>query len=268
MTALGAMTALGTALRVEVLAWRRSTVQRVATPLLVLLVPLAAVGLTALARSGAVDGAGAPKLAAYATGDPATTHLGVAGQVLAVAALMAGGFAAAAVFGQPLADGRAGAYFGLATPRGTVALARGLVVLAWTAACVLVAIGLTVALSAAVTAAASGSFGSTAWAAAGRALGAGVLAAGLAVPFAAVATATRSPLATVGALIGVVALTQLVVLVGGGSWFPYAVPSLWTGTGGPAAAAGVGGGALALTAAVAPAGAALVVAQWRRLTDV
>ena len=92
--------------------------------------------------------------------------------------------------------------------------------------------------------------------------------AGLALPFAAVATATRSALATVGALIGVVALTQVVVLVGAGAWFPFAVPSLWTGTGGPGAAAEIGGGALALTAAVAPAAAVLVVAQWRRLTDV
>jgi len=262
------MSALGTALRVEALAWRRSTVQRLATPLLVALVPLASVGLTALARSGAVDGPGAAKLADYATGDLATTHLATAGQILSVAVLMAGGFAVAAAFGQPLADGRAGAWFGLATPRGTLALARGLVVLGWVAACVVAAVALTAGASAAVAATTAAPFGPTAWAAAGRALAAGLLGAGLALPFAAVATATRSPLATVGALIGVVALTQLVVLVGAGAWFPYAVPSLWTGTGGPDAAADVGGAALALTAAVAPVGAALVVAQWRRLTDV
>ncbi|WP_344248907.1 hypothetical protein [Isoptericola hypogeus] len=262
------MSALGTALRVEALAWRRSALQRLATPLLVLVVPLAAVGLTALARSGAVDGAGAAKLADYATGELATTHLVVAGQILTVATLMAGGFACAAVFGQPLADGRAGAYFGIATPRGTLALARGLVVLAWAAACVLVAVGLTVAVSAGAAASVSASFGPTAWAAAGRALAAGLLAAGLALPFAAVATLTRSLLATVGSLIGVVAMTQVIVLVGGGAWFPYAVPSLWTGTGGPEAAAAIGGPALALTAVVAPAAAALVVAQWGRLTDV
>jgi len=262
------VTGLRIALRVEAMAWRRSTVQHLATPLLVLLVPLASVGLTALARSGAVGGAGAAKLADYATGDLATTHLVLAGQVLSVAVLIAGGFAVAATFGQPLADGRAGAYFGLATPRGTLALARGLVLLGWVAACVVAAVALTVGASAAVAATASTPFGPTAWAAAGRALVAGLLAAGLALPFAAVATATRSPLATVGALIGVVALTQVVVLVGAGAWFPYAVPSLWTGTGGPEAAADVGGAALAITAAVAPVGAALVVVQWRRLTDV
>ncbi|WP_277211076.1 hypothetical protein [Isoptericola croceus] len=259
------MTGPGTALRVELLAWRRSTVQRLATPLLVLLVPAAAVGLTTLARSGALVGAGAAKLAEYATGDLATTHVTAAGQVLAVATLMAGGFAVAATFGQPLADGRAGAYFGLATPRWTVAWARCLVVLGWAAACTVAAVALTVALSAAVS---PDGLGAEAWAAAGRALAAGLLGAGLAMPFAAVATATRSPLATVGALIGIVALTQMVVLVGGGAWFPYAVPSLWTGTGGADAAAGIGTGGLLLTAAVAPAGIAVVVQQWRRLTDV
>jgi len=262
------MNALRTALLVEALVWRRATVQRLATPLLVTLVPVTSVGMTALARSGAAGGAGAAKLADYATGDIATTHLLVAGQILSVAVLMAGGFGVAAGFGQPLADGRAGAAFGLATPREALALARALVVLGWLAACVVGAVALTVGASAAVAASMSAPFGSSAWEAAGRALAAGLLGAGLVLPFAAVATATRSALATIGTLIGVVALTQLVVLVGAGAWFPYAVPSLWTGTGGPAAAAAIGGPALALTAAVAPAAAALVVVQWRRLTDV
>ncbi|WP_166851019.1 hypothetical protein [Isoptericola sp. BMS4] len=262
------MTSLATALRTEALAWRRSTVQRLATPLLILLVPIASVGMTALARSGAVAGTGAAKLADYATGDLATTHLVVAGQVLSVAVLMAGGFGVAAAFGQPLADGRAGAWFGLATPRGTLALARCLVVLGWVLACALAAVALTVAASAAAAASVAEPFDPTAWAAAGRALAAGSLGAGLALPFAVVATATRSPLATVGSLIGMVATTQLVVLLGAGSWFPYAVPSLWTGTGGPEAAAAIAPGALWLTAAIAPAACAVVVHQWRRLTDV
>ncbi len=259
---------LRTALRVEALLWRRSTVQRVATPLLLGLIPLASVGITALARSGAVAGPGAAKLADYATGPLATTHLAVCGQVLAVALLGAGGFACAAAFGQPLADGRVGALFGLATPRGTLALARSFVLLGWAAACAVLAVGITLALSGAVTAASGAPFGLDAWAAAGRALGAGLLAAGLALPFAAVATVTRSPLATVGVLIGLVAFTQLIVVVGAGAWFPYAVPSLWTGTGGPQAAATVSPVALGLTAGVAPVAIVAVVHQWRRLTDV
>jgi ABC-2 type transport system permease protein len=259
---------LRTALRVEALLWRRSAVQRIATPVLVLIVPLASVGMTALARSGAVAGPGAAKLVDYAVGPLAATHLAACGQVLSVALLVAGGFACAAAFGQPLADGRAGALFALATPRGTLALARALVVLGWAAACAVAAVALTAGASAVITAAAGEAFGADAWSAAGRAVVAGLLAAGLALPFAVVATATRSPLATVGALIGLVALTQLVVVVGAGAWFPYAVPSLWTGTGGPAAAAAVSPGALLLTAAVAPVAIAAVAQLWRRLTDV
>lgn len=262
------MTGLGTALRVEALAWRRSTVQRIATPLVLVLLPLASVGTTALARSGAVDGAGAAKLADYAHGPLAVTHLTVAGQVLAVGLLMAAGFAYAAAFGQPLADGRAGSLFGLATQRSTIAQARCLVVLGWAAGCALAAVSLTVVASTAVVTVGGETFTDEAWATAGQALLVGLLAACLAPPFAAVATATRSPLATVGTLIGVVALTQVVVLVGGGAWFPYAVPSLWTGMGGVQVAASVTPAALGLTAAVAPAAIAVVVRQWRRLTDV
>jgi ABC-2 type transport system permease protein len=125
-----------------------------------------------------------------------------------------------------------------------------------------------VVTSAIVTASAGEEFRSDAWAAAGRALAAGLLGAGLALPFAWVATATRSMLGTVGALVGVVALTQVVVVLGGGLWWPYAVGSLWTGMGGPAAAADVGPTHLALTAAVAPAATVAVILTWRRLTDV
>ncbi|WP_402468547.1 ABC transporter permease [Isoptericola aurantiacus] len=262
------MTGLGVALGTELLTWRRSAVQRVASLLLVLVVPVAATGLVTLARSGAVVGAGAAKLADYATGDAATTQLVAAGQVLSVAVLMAGGFGAAAAFGQPLADGRAGAFVGLATPTGSVALARCLVLLGWAAACTAAAVALCVAAAGATGLVTGSGMDGAAWSAAVRALGAGLLAACLAAPFGAVATLTRSPLATVGTLVGTVAVTQMVVLVGGGAWFPYAVPSLWTGTGGAGAAAAVGPGALLLTAAVGPLGIAAVVLQWRRLTNV
>jgi ABC-2 type transport system permease protein len=88
------------------------------------------------------------------------------------------------------------------------------------------------------------------------------------LPFAWLATVTRSQLGTVGGLVGMVALTQIVVLLGGGSWFPYAAPSLWTGMGGAAAAAAVGLPHLLLAAAVGPVATAAVVQTWRRLTNV
>ena len=257
---------LRAALAVEALKLRRSTVARIATALLVLLVPLGSIGMVALARSPRAVGPTAAKLAEYATGDLATTHLLVCGQVLSVAALAAGGFFVAWSFGRELESGTAGALFGLAVPRATIALAKCLVALAWIASCVVLTVAVTTAASAVVTAAPDEPF--AAWAGARDAVLAGLLGGGLALPFAWVATATRSQLGTVGALVGVVALTQIVVLLGGGSWFPYAAPSLWAGMGGAAAAAAVGLPHLLLAAAVAPLAIAAVVRAWRRLTNV
>jgi ABC-2 type transport system permease protein len=259
---------LRTALSVEALKLRRSVVARLATVLLLVLVPLGSVGMVALARSPRAVGPTSAKLADYATGDLATTHLLVCAQVLSVAVLAAGGFFVASSFGRELETGTAGALFGLAVPRGTIALAKCLVALVWVAACVVVTVAVTVAASAAVTAASGETFGQGAWASASTALAAGLLGGGLILPFAWVATVTRSQLGTVGALVGVIALTQIVVLLGAGSWFPYAAPSLWAGLGGPTAAAAVGLPHLLLAAAVAPAAILAVRHAWRRLTNV
>ncbi|PUB24895.1 ABC-2 type transport system permease protein [Promicromonospora sp. AC04] len=258
--------ALRAALAVEMLKLRRSVVARLATVLLVVLVPLGSVGMVALARSPQAGGPTAAKLADYATGDLTTMHLMVCAQVLSIAALAAGGFFVAWSFGRELESGTAGALFGLAVPRGTIALAKCLVTLAWIGACVVLTVAVTMAASAAV--AAGSGVGFRAWGGVGTALVAGLLGGGLALPFAWVATVTRSQLGTVGALVGVVALTQIVVLLGGGTWFPYASPSLWTGMGGPDAAAVVGPPHLLLAAAVSPLAIGAVVHAWRRLTNV
>lgn len=257
---------LSTALSVEALKLGRSAVARIATALLVVLVPLGSVGLVALARSPQAVGPTAAKLADYASGDLATTHLLVCAQVISVAALVAGGFFVAWSFGRELEGGTAGALFGLAVPRGTIALAKCLVALAWIVACVVLAVAVTTAASAVVTAASGETF--AAWGGARDAVVAGLLGGGLALPFAWVATVTRSQLGTVGTLVGMVALTQVVVLLGGGSWFPYAAPSLWAGLGGAEAATAIRLPHLLLAAAVAPLATAAVVLSWRRLTNV
>lgn len=257
--------ALRAALSVETLKLRRSVVARLATALLVVLVPLGSVGMVALARSPRAVGPTAAKLADYATGDLTTTHLMVCAQVLSVAALAAAGFYVAWSFGRELESGTAGALFGLAVPRGTIALAKCLVALGWMTGCVVLAVAVTVAASATLAGASGVPF--DAWGGMWAALAAGLLGGGLALPFAWVATVTRSQLGTVGALVGVVALTQIVVLLGGGTWFPYASPSLWSGMGGAAAAATVGPPQLLLAAAVGPLAIAAVVHAWRRFTD-
>lgn len=262
---------LRAALQVEALLLRRSAVLRIAVPVLVVLVPCGSFGAVALARSGYGVGAAAVKLAPYATGDPGTTVMVALAQILSVAMLAAGGFTTAWAFGQPFTDGTAGASFGLTVPRTTIALARCLVILTSLATTVLAAtlVGLALAALAGLTLATSppstpGGLGQ----ATVTALTAGMLGIGLALPFAWVATVTRSAFGTVGVLIAVIATTQVIVLLGAGSWFPYAAASLWTGMGGAEAAAAVGPPQLALTAVVGPIAVVAVVDAWRRLTDV
>ncbi|WP_165556015.1 ABC transporter permease [Kribbella pittospori] len=258
------MNAIATAWSVELLKLRRSVVAWVVTPLLVVIVPLASVGSVALARSPDLSGPAAGKFGAFATGPLAVACLEVCGQILSVATLGAGGFAAAWTFGREFGEGTVGALFGLPVPRRSIALAKGLLLLCWLTACVLLAVAVTIGASMVV----GGKLGPDAWLAAGIGLGAGSLGVGLALPFAWVATVTRSALGTAGVLVGLVAVTQVIVVLGAGSWFPYAVPSLWAGAGGPEASAGIGPAAVLLTAAVAPAGLAAVGWAWARLSDV
>lgn len=252
------------AMEVEALKLRRSVVARVVTAVLLVIVPAASIGAVALARSPHLPGEAAAKFAPFASGDLALASLQVCGQILAVAVVAAGGFAVAWTFGRELAEGTAGALFGLAVPRTAIACAKALLTFAWLSGCVAVCVLITLA-GAAI---AGGHLNAVASRAAGLALGAGLLAAGLALPFGWVATVTRSPFGTIGVLIGLVAVTQVVVVLGAGAWFPYAVPSLWTGAGGPQAAGEVTVGALCLTAAVAPAAVVAMVRSWQRLTDV
>lgn len=247
----------------ELLKLRRSTVARLTTPLLTGLVPLGAIGAVALARSPDLPGAAAAKFLPFATGDLAATHLLVAGQVLSVAVLTAGGFAAAWSYGREFTEGSAGALSGLATPRWMVGLVKALLLTGWLAACLLASIVLTLLLSLAV----GGRPGEAAWQNAATAVLAGLLAIALVLPFAWVATATRSPLGTIGALIGVVMVTQILVVLGAGAWFPYAVPSLLTGMGGAEVASEIGPGSLLLTASLAPLAITAVAGQWQRLDD-
>ena len=183
---------------------------------------------------------------------------------LSVAVLTAGGFAAAWCYGREFSDGTAGARVGLPVRPATAGLVKALLLAGWLGVCVVAAIAITLVASLAV----GGEPGVLAWRNAADAAVAGLLAVGLALPFAWVASLTRSPLGTIGVLIAIVAVTQIVVVLGVGLWFPYAVPSLLTGMGGPEAASEIQPGALAVTAAVAPLAVVAVARYWQRLNDV
>ncbi|MCW5950869.1 MAG: ABC transporter permease [Propionibacteriaceae bacterium] len=257
-------TGFGAAWSLELLKLRRSIVARLTTPLLVGLVPLGTIGAVALARSPDLPGAAASKFTPYATGDLAATHLLAAGQLLSMAVLLAGGFVAAWSYGREFTEGTVGALASLIAPRRTIGLVKALLVAGWLTACLAVSLALTVGVSIAV----GGEFGAEAWRNTATAGLAGLLTIGLVLPFAWVATLTRSPLGTIGVLIAVVMVTQIVVVLGAGAWFPYAVPSLLTGMGGAEAASEIGPGSLAVTAGLAPLAFVAVTHQWHRLSDI
>ncbi|OLT53414.1 ABC transporter permease [Cellulosimicrobium sp. CUA-896] len=217
---------MSAALGVEVRTLVRSTVARVATVVLVLVVPVVAVGLAAAARLGG-DSTLALKVRPMVTGAGWDAVTGVAGQVLAVAALLATGFVVSRTFGRELSEGTVEPLLVSRTSRAGIASAKLAVVAAW-AVLACVAAAAVVVVVGALTAPGSGS----PWPGAARAALGGVLGALTALPFGLVATWGRDPLAGVGAVIGVVVVTQLVTVVGGGAWFPWAVPGLWLGMGG------------------------------------
>jgi ABC-2 type transport system permease protein len=244
------------ALGVELLKLVRSTVVRVATAALVLGVPALAVGLAAAARLGG-DSTLALKARPMVPGEGWDAVTGAAGQVLAVAALLATGFVVSRTFGRELTEGTVEPLLMSRTSRAGIASAKLAVVTAWAVAACLASVAVTV-LAGLATAPGAGS----PWPGAGRAALGGVLGALTALPFGLVATWGRDALAGVGGVIGVVVVTQLVTVVGWGAWFPWAVPGLWLGMGGSDVHVSLA--QLATAPLVAAAGWAATAWWWRR----
>ena len=185
-----------------------------------------------LARSGGTS-PGAVKAAALVTSPDLAGLVGMAGQVLSVAVLLTAGIATSWSFGREHVDGAITSLFATATPRPVIAAAKFLVLLAWTLASVLTSAALTVLVGLVLQLGTGPALAGTT----GRAVAAGLLAGLLALPLALVASWRRGYLAGFVVLLLIVVATQVVTATGGGHWFPYAIPSLWTGMGGDEAAA-------------------------------
>lgn len=240
----------------ELLKLVRSTVARVATAVLVLAVPLLAMGLAAAAEQGG-DSTLAQKVRPMVRGSGWDAVTSTTGQVLTVAVLLAAGFVVSWTFGREITQATVEPLLVSRPSRAQVVSAKLLVVTAWAVAAsatsVVVALGLGLLLPP--------DTGSP-WPGAARAVVGGVLAGLLALPFGLVATWGRDALAGVGGVLGIVVVTQVVTVVGVGAWFPWAAPGLWLGMGG--ADVVVTGWQLATAPAVAATAWAATVGWWRR----
>ncbi|MBC7292168.1 MAG: ABC transporter permease [Actinotalea sp.] len=249
------------ALEVEALKLRRATAARVAALAVVLGVPALSVGFV-LAAQRAPGSQAAAKVAPMITGEGLAAPLGLAGQVLSIGLLLAGGVLVSWSFGREHADGTIGALAALPTSRRAIVLAKSVLLLAWGLAVAVATVALTVLLGL-VTGA--GPLDDAASAAAGRALAVGATTALLTLPFAWVASALRGYLAGIAALLGVVVATQVLTVVGAGAWFPYAAPAMWAGLGGPEVAERVVPLQLWLALPVALLGVGATVRAWDRM---
>ena len=245
-----------TAILFELVKLARSLLGRLVTVLLVVAVPAMASGFVAAAEVG-----GSSQIAVkvrpliHGVGWDALTS--AAGQMMSVAMLLGAGFVVSWVFGREFSDGAIDTLVLGRPSRAGLASAKLVAVLAWASAVAVASAAVTLGFGALLPPAQGAP-----WLGLGRAVVGAVLAALLAVPFAVVATAARSALAGVGAVIGVIVLTQIVTVIGVGAWFPFAAPSLWLGMGGPEVS--VSPGQLVLVVPVAAAGWAATALWWQQ----
>ncbi len=253
---------MNAALHLEWLKARRATTVRAASVIIALLVPAMSAGLLAVVRSdsGSVLALKATALLAD-TGWTGIT--GFSAQIMSVAVLLTVGVVVSWVFGREFTDGTFGSLFATPTPLGSIAAAKMLIVTAWGIVTSCVAALLTLAAG---TLIGLGTPDPSAWEGAARIAVVGALTVLLALPLALVASAARGYLPAISALLAIVVITQVVVALGAGSWFPYAAPGIWSGLGGPSLADAVTAPQLLLAMPIGILSAAGTWLWWQRAT--
>ena len=246
---------MSTAILAELLKLARSTIGRLVTVLLAVTVPAMAAGFVAAAES---DGSSqvAVKVRPLVRGIGWDALTSTTGQVTSIAMLLGVGFVVSWTFGREFSDGTVETLLLTRPSRAVLASAKLVTVLVWALATAVASMAVMLALGVLL-----GLSTGTPWPGLARALVGAALTALLALPFALVASIGRSALAGVGAVIGVIVLTQILTVVGVGPWFPYAAPSLWLGMGGPELTASAG--QLLLVLPLAGAGWAATALWWQ-----
>jgi ABC-2 type transport system permease protein len=249
-----------TAFLAELVKLTRSTIGRLVTVLLVGAVPAMAAGFVAAAESGGSSQI-AIKVRPLVQGVGWDALTSTTGQVMSISMLLGVGFVVSWSFGREFSEGAIETLLMSRPSRAALASAKLAAVLSWAV--------LTAVASAAVALGLGTLLGLTPgqpWLGLSRAVVGAVLMALLGLPFAVVATLGRSALAGVGAVIGVIVVTQLLTVIGAGPWFPYAAPSLWLGMGGPEVTVSPGQLLLVLPLVAAGWATTALYWQWAELT--
>ena len=253
------MSGLGPALAVEAAKFRRARVPVTTTAMLVGGVALMCVAMLLAVRAG--DPTTVAKFGPMVARGGWSGLLASAAQITAVGGLLGFGVVVGWCFGREFTDGTVTGLFGLPVRRDTLAAAKLLVFGAWAVA---VSAGLTIALGAAGLLLGFGVPDGRIGLLLVKQCALGLLTALLALPAALAASLGRTVLAGIAMVIGIVVVTQIAVISGLGSWFPFAAPGLWAigqATGAPPVAPLQ----LALVTPVALLSAGLTVRVWHTL---
>lgn len=211
------------AVRVEWWKLRRSRVTLVATALMGVLLPALGLGFYSVALNGGT-GSMADKAAALLVGEGWVGYIGLVNQVAAVALFLGAGVVVAWVFGREHVDRTFPSLFALPISRQTIAGAKFMVLGGWVLflAVVVCLVALTLGVVGGVEPFHGDVVVSELLGLLAISIGAGILS--LTMGF--VASLGRGYLPAIGALIVLVAVSQVSVLFGTGGWFPFTVPGL------------------------------------------
>lgn len=244
------------ALATEMAKFARSNAVRATT--IIMVAGIALICSSMLLAVGSADPQLTAKLGALIDPGGWAGYLAVAAQVTAAASVLGFGVVLSWLFGREFADGTITGLFGLPVSRPTIAAAKLVVYLAWSA---VTSVGLLVALVAFGMLFGLGGIPLDVAPALGRQLALSVLTAAIATPVAWAATLGRSLLAGVGAAIGILVASQVAVIAGVGDWFTFSAPGLWAVSAGSA----VSGPQLMLVLPLLAFFAGLTLFAWRRM---
>lgn len=254
---------LAAALHAEALKLRRSRVPWATAGAVLLAAAVGAFFMFVLQDVGRARSLGLLGTKAQLTGGTADWpgYFALTAQTVSVGGLIIFGTAAIWLFGREFSDRTVTDLLALPTSRTAVVLAKFVLLLGWCAALTVLLVALVLVLGALLGL--PGWSGGAALQGAAGVLGAGLLTAGLAVPYGLAASVGRGYLPAVAVLFLTVLVAQVLAAVGHGAWFPWAVPALLAGTAGPAAAETGWGGPLGVLL-VGLGSAAATAAWWER----